>query len=76
MPRRKKKDLTFEDLRVKRWVLNRRGILTQVAVACHVTEQFVHQIAYGRSSALPGHCVEQELYKEGWPGHKWEREEK
>ena len=70
MPGKKKvkHPLTFESMRVRQWILKNRGVLTHVAVVCGVVPQFVQQVAYGNSTALPGNPVERELRKRGWPG--------
>ena len=60
----------YEDDRVRDWITAHRGILTRTAVAFHVTPQYVQQIAYGLSRALPGGDIEMELKRLGWPGHR------
>lgn len=67
------KQLTWEQTRVRRWILKNRGILTRIAVTCRCSHQFVQALAYGRSTARPGHEVERELLKHGWPGVRRER---
>lgn len=68
--KRHKRDLSFEESRVRYWITRNRGVLTEVALAMSppVSPQFVQQVAYGRSTALEGHLVETLLKKRGWPG--------
>lgn len=68
MKQRQKRQGTWEDRKVREWITANRGVLTRVAVRCQVCEQFVSAVAYGRSTALAGHPVEQILKAEGWPG--------
>lgn len=56
--------------KVRNWITSKRGILTQVALKCRVSPQFVQMVAYGMSTANPGHPVERELRRRGWPGIK------
>ena len=65
-----KRERTFEDDRVRAWVVSKRGILTRIAVSCVCSPQFVQQVAYGQSTALPGNAVELALKRNGWPGHR------
>lgn len=67
---------SFEDDRVRQWVTSKRGILTRIAVACACSPQFVQQVAYGISTALPGNDVEIALKRAGWPGHHRQLKEK
>lgn len=60
--------LTPKQKRVRAWIRKHRGILKRIADAERVSEQFVGQLAYGRSNALPGHRVERVLREHGWPG--------
>lgn len=59
---------TSQTIRVRKWIKKKRGILTQVAITCGVSPQFVQMVAYGLSTANPGHPVESELRRRGWPG--------
>lgn len=65
-----KRNRSFEDDRVRDWVTSKRGILTRIAVSCACSPQFVQQVAYGYSTALPGNDVELALKRNGWPGHR------
>ena len=52
--------------------MQHRGILTQVALECNCSPQFVQAVAYNKSTALKGlGCrgeVETVLVNKGWPG--------
>ena len=65
---RTRKPLSLEEKKVRDWITHNRGVLSLIAVACEVSPQFVQQVAYGKSTALPGHEVERELRRQGWPG--------
>jgi hypothetical protein len=64
----KHQDLSWDEKEVRRWITKRRGILTKIAVAMHVSPQFVQALAYGRGTTRPGHEVEAALREAGWPG--------
>jgi hypothetical protein len=61
-----KKELTTGQKKVRSWIKRNRGLITEIAVAYNVSPQFVHQIAYGFSTAQPGHPVEGALRERGW----------
>ncbi len=63
-----KKTLTHQEQCIRNWITRNRGILTRIAVQCHVCPQFVQSVAYGNSTALPGNQVEKVLRSQGWPG--------
>jgi hypothetical protein len=63
-----KKIRSWEEERVRDWILENRGILTQIAVKNHVCHQFVQMIAYGKGTTNAGHVVEGDLRNAGWPG--------
>lgn len=65
-----RKDLPRQEVAVRNWITRNRGVLTRIAVQHRVVPQFVQMMAYGRSSALPGHPVERALRASGWPGIK------
>ena len=67
MPRNKR-PLNWEDRLVRDWIVNNRGVLSEIAIELHCSPQFVQAVAYGRSTALPGHPVELSLRRKGWPG--------
>lgn len=60
--------MSWEERRVRQWVMSKKGILSTLAVQYGCSPQFVQAIAYGKSTALPGHAVELALRKAGWPG--------
>ncbi len=62
--------MSWEQKRVRDWVIKHKGILSKIAVQCDVSPQFVQMIAYGKSTALPNHPAEVALKKNGWPGCK------
>ena len=62
------KQLTFEQQRVRNWVIKNRGALSAIAVKHRISQQFVSKYAYGRSTAVKGHPIEADLYRAGWPG--------
>lgn len=66
--RRGHRQLSTEQVAVKVWMAEHRGIQTKLAKEYKCTQKFVHDIAYGRSTALPGHPVEIALRENGWPG--------
>ena len=68
--KRRKCQLSYEELRVRNWIKEHRGVLTQVALACDVCHQFVQHVAYGTShtAGIAGPKVEKALRKKGWPG--------
>jgi hypothetical protein len=62
-------DQIIEREHVKEWVINNRGLISQVAAKCNCSVQYVHQVAYGRSTtAIAHHRIEDELKSLGWPG--------
>lgn len=62
------KQLTWEELRVKRWIEDHPGVLTLIAAKLMVTPQYVQQVAWGKSTSRPGNRIEQALRGKGWPG--------
>jgi hypothetical protein len=62
-----KRTLTPEEERVRSWITDNRGMVTEIAVRASVSAQFVHMVAYGRSTARPGHEVERMLDAAGCP---------
>jgi hypothetical protein len=63
------KKLTPEQERVKAWIKENRGVLTEIAVRHECCHQFVHQVAYGTSTTYKAHReIEQSLREKGWPG--------
>lgn len=67
VPARAKRAMNAEEKRVRKWILDNRGVLTRIAAAQSVSPQFVQSVAYGRGTARPGHPVERELRAAGWP---------
>lgn len=59
---------TSQTKKVRQWIKGHYRVLTEVALTCGVSPQFVQMIAYGMSTANPGHPVEAELRRRGWPG--------
>lgn len=71
MKRKKRitRQLTPEEEKVREWIRDNRGILTQIAVAKQCCHQFVQQVAYGRSTTYKAHQpIEDALRLAGWPG--------
>jgi hypothetical protein len=64
--RRTKRILSEPQSRVRKWILAHRGLVTQIAERCSVTEQFVSMVAYGRTEVPRGHPVERMLRNKGW----------
>lgn len=64
----KRAEMSWEEKRVRQWVMSHKGILSTLAVQHGCSPQFVQAIAYGKSTALPGHVVETALRRAGWPG--------
>lgn len=62
------RQLTWDEKKVREWIVSHRGVLSEVAVQYNVQHQFVQAIAYGRSTAAAGHPIEGELRRRGWPG--------
>lgn len=68
---RPRRALTKPQERVRRWILNHRGMLKTIAEKAGVSHQFVQRIAYGRSDAASrGMRVERMLQEAGCPGIK------
>jgi hypothetical protein len=68
--RKPRRQLSWEDQRVRNWIKANWGILSKIAVECDVVPTFVQAVAYGNNhtAGISGPKVERALRANGWPG--------
>jgi len=66
---RPRRELSKTEQKVRKWILDHRGRLTQIAAEAKVSHQYVQRIAYGRSITPSRDLrVERALASSGCPG--------
>lgn len=66
---RPRKELSKTEQKVRRWILDHRGRLTQIALEGGVSHQYVQRIAYGKSITPSRDMrIERALRDHGCPG--------
>ena len=66
---RPRRELSKTEAKVRKWILDHRGRLTQIAAEAGVSHQYVQRVAYGRSiTPSKGLRIERALSASGCPG--------